>query len=139
LETSPTIHTSGFPTAHSDYDSCLMIRSPATSDDTPVIRGQFCHLDIPQILPTWEQYQKDPIKQDVFDKIKMAIDEISKRTYHTSSENRMENFTLYKTTLEDMVFIVDWSKSFRKLPVTLCLPNTCSTKDIEKAINKGLN
>ena len=137
LDTFPT-PSPGLPMAHSDYDSCLMIESPTTSDDSTVIRGQFCHLDYPKILPNWEEYQNDPIKQDVFDKIKSGIKDLTKQAYHTRSDNRMKNFTFTKPFFEDLVFMNEWSKTFAKLPVTLCLPTTCSTKDIEIAINKGL-
>ena len=125
--------SSGLP--NSDYDMCLMIESPDTNGNSPEIRGQICHIDIPEILPTWEQYRKDPFERNMFDKIKFGIKQLT-QTYR--SDNRMKNFTLRKNAFEDAVFINDWRKTFAKLPLTLCLPTTCSSKDIEKAINKGL-
>ena len=121
-----------------DYDLCLKFESPETEQGLPVMRGQFCSLDMPGILPPWEKYRKNPINESIFTKIEQNKKENLRKQNKSLAIGRMNNDEITMQIMNDLIHDFDWGKDFFKLPTGLCLPNTCPAKDIERAINKGL-
>ena len=123
-----------------DYDQCLRIESPDNDNDLPKIRGQFCHLDLPQTIPNWKDYRKNTINETLIERINFHLANMERQNISVPQKyQHLTKFEFNKQLVEDVIRANDFIKPFAKLPVTLCLPTTCSTKDIENTINKGLN
>jgi hypothetical protein len=123
------------------YDQCLSIVSDKVNDQ-PIIKGQYCSLGIPNLLPPKHSYRNaEPIDQ-------YFINLINQQT--NTSKNKHQNnpfigkyFTknaklhLKPQFFDELLDINDYLKTVGiKIPTGFCLPKTCNPKDIEYALNK---
>jgi hypothetical protein len=118
-----------------DYDLCLSVESPVTKENQHIIRGKYCSLGLPNMMPTHKQYKANPFDTFVLDRINMIIDKMKTRRNSTMQTK----FKFTQITVEDITEIFDYGEKIAKLPMGICLPTNCSAQDIEKVINKGLH
>ena len=114
-----------------DYDLCLSVESPVTKENQHIIRGQYCSIGLPHMMPTHKQYKANPLDQFVLDRINMVIE---KNRRNSSMQSK---YKLTQIMLEDITEVFDYGEKIAKVPMGICLPTNCSTQDIEKVINKG--
>ena len=121
-----------------DYDQCMSIQSPAT--DQPVITGQYCAISLDNVFPN-----------DLINEANLFNDSLSKMFV-----NKMNNMSVASKWLKNKdimaMFVVmltsnvfkeidaggQWMNSFGlSAPISICIPRTCSTTDIEQVVNNG--
>ena len=129
IQTSGAIEYNGIPSA--DYDECLMWSSP--SDEQPAISGQFCSISIQDMLI--HDYNKH-ISSMNDTLVTMAFDKITTR--YLSGPVFTNGVKFNKKIFLGSNEALEWANKIKlTMPIGLCLPNTCSTKEIENVINKG--
>jgi len=134
----PTSSVSALPVGQ--YDECLSIVSDKVNDQ-PIIKGQYCSLGIPNLLPPKHSYTNaEPIDQ-------YFINLINQQT-NTSKSKQINPLTAKYFTKDaklhlkpqffhQLLDINDYLKTVGiKIPTGFCLPTTCNPKDIEYAVNK---
>ena len=127
------------------YDECLSIESPEEKDK-PTIRGQYCTIGMPDILPDSKSYTLgEPLDLSIFDLINEQMNETIKdhKSWPTSRKYFDETGKVHVKPefVESYLNSYEFYKNLRqkygfKTPMGFCLPSACDPKDVEYAINK---
>ena len=103
-----------------EYDECLSVVSPETTDKQPPIKGRYCLMKL--ILPY-------PQKED------MESDESLNEEIKLDPKYRAEEIDLQKLTLKTIVETLNIvSGTIYRMGV--CMPSTCTPTEFEDIINK---
>ncbi|CAG2167837.1 unnamed protein product [Oppiella nova] len=118
-----------------EYDECIEIESTYQWDQ-PTITGQYCALGIPTpMIPASDAHTPEDNKRND----DMLLNYLKQRL-NSSEENSLEKRLNNETDghfVEGLLRYIEYlGHDNIRLPPGICLPNVCSAKDAEWAINK---
>ena len=120
-----------------DYDECMAFQSPVT--DEPVITGQYCAVSLDSALPNDWRKEVDSFNNSLS---KMLIHQIVNMDFFNKSNTNRE-IAAMRHLIRSKVFkefddANHWvDRSRFSVPISMCIPRTCSTTDIEQVVNNG--
>ena len=116
-----------------DYDQCLSIESP-TEGVNPKIKGQYCGVEIdPYLIFDTKQYPREVFANINFNKDGFAT-KLTRGLF--SNSIRTQDRRTYEDWLSVIAFMDTFFDKSTKIVHGLCLPSTCSPRDVSKAINE---
>ncbi|CAG2102496.1 unnamed protein product, partial [Medioppia subpectinata] len=118
-----------------NYDQCMGIEGPE-EDDKPIIRGQYCGIDLR------DNVMLKSFPREYFEKLSENLPKTDTFNYKNAFNQFFENYrrVFYRMTTDDMMdameFIDNQLFNNMKLINGFCLPTTCQPRDVSNALNQ---